>query len=114
MTMSKMITVTVFGVLLTSCATNTASAPEVSTSQADASLSQDASNKGNSKEAEQKITDRRHPDFIKCRKEAVMGSMSRKIKTCMTNKEWAAFREEGKKRSNEMLEDIQPGFMMGE
>jgi len=43
----------------------------------------------------EKITDRRHPDYVRCRKEPIMGSLARTRKICMTNAEWAAYARKG-------------------
>ncbi len=58
-----------------------------------------------------KITDRNHPDFVRCRSEAIIGSLSRKKRTCMTNKEWKMTHREGNKSSRGFIDDNQPGFM---
>ena len=52
-----------------------------------------------------KITDRRHPDYIRCRKESIIGSLSRKRKVCVTNKEWAVDSREGNRRAKEVVTD---------
>ncbi|GAB5487818.1 MAG: hypothetical protein Pars2KO_13880 [Parasphingorhabdus sp.] len=57
-----------------------------------------------------KIKDRRHPDYIRCRSEPVMGSLARKKRVCMTNKEWAIHFREGNKRANQFVNDIQGGM----
>lgn len=60
----------------------------------------------------EKITDRRHPDYVRCRSEPIIGSLSRKRRICMTNKEWVEFTRTGSRDSKEFVEDNQPGFMM--
>ena len=37
----------------------------------------------------EKITDKSHPEFLRCRTEAIIGGLSRKRKVCLTNKQWA-------------------------
>lgn len=59
-----------------------------------------------------KIVDRRHPDYVRCRTEPIIGSLARKRRVCMTNKEWAAYNETGSRNSKEFVEDNQPGFMI--
>lgn len=51
-----------------------------------------------------KIKDRRHPDYVRCRSEPIIGSLARKKRVCMTNKEWAEFTRQGNKTSREMIE----------
>jgi hypothetical protein len=60
--------------------------------------------------APKKIKDRRHPDYIRCRAEPVMGSLARKKRVCMTNKEWAIHVREGNKRANQFVNDLQGGM----
>jgi|GEM_PF-2564288 len=40
-----------------------------------------------------KITDRRHPDYVRCRSEPIIGSLARKRRICMTNAEWVEYVE---------------------
>lgn len=60
-----------------------------------------------------KITDRNHPEYVRCRSEPVIGSLARKKRVCMTNREWAAHNREGSKRSREFVDDNQPAFAPG-
>lgn len=60
-----------------------------------------------------KITDRKHPEYVRCRSEPIIGSLSRKKRVCMTNREWAAHNREGSKRSREFVDDNQPSFAPG-
>lgn len=60
-----------------------------------------------------KITDRRHPDYVRCRSEPIIGSLARKKRVCMTNREWALHNREGSKRSREFVDDNQAGFAPG-
>ncbi len=59
-----------------------------------------------------KITDRRHPDYVRCRSEPIIGSLAKKRRICMTNNEWAAYTRTGSQNAKEFVEDNQPGFMM--
>ena len=61
------------------------------------------------KEKPKKITDRSHPDYVRCRSEPIIGSLARKRRVCMKNKEWAAHNREGGRRSREFVEDMQVG-----
>ncbi|OAO03886.1 hypothetical protein A8B75_10150 [Sphingomonadales bacterium EhC05] len=58
-----------------------------------------------------KIKDRRHPDYVRCRSEPIIGSLSRKRRVCMTNTEWAEFTKRGSRDSRQFVDDNQPGFM---
>lgn len=60
--------------------------------------------------APKKIKDRRHPDYIRCRSQAIIGSLARKRRVCMTNREWVIHIQEGNKRSNQFVNDIQGGM----
>ena len=60
-------------------------------------------------EKPKKITDRRHPDYIRCRSEPIMGSLSRKRRVCMTNREWVAYTQKGSAESRELVEGLQSG-----
>lgn len=59
----------------------------------------------------EKITDRDHPDFVRCRSEPIIGSLSRKKRTCMTNQEWKMTHRKGNKSSRGFVDDNQAGFM---
>ena len=62
----------------------------------------------------EKITDRRHPDYIRCRKEPIIGSLARKRKICLTNREWESHTREGNKRSKEFVQESTTGFRAGD
>lgn len=51
--------------------------------------------------------DRRHPDYVRCRNYSVIGSLAKKRRVCMTNKEWVVYIREGNRRSRQMMEDGQ-------
>jgi hypothetical protein len=59
-----------------------------------------------------KITDRRHPDYVRCRSEPVIGSIAKKRRVCMTNAEWAEYVRTGSRNAKEFVDDNQPGFML--
>lgn len=61
-------------------------------------------------QAPKKITDRRHPDYVRCRSQAIIGSLARKRRVCMTNREWTIHIQEGNKRANQFVNDIQGGM----
>jgi hypothetical protein len=54
----------------------------------------------------EKITDRTHPDYVRCRSERVMGSLAKRTRTCMTNREWLRVTVEGNKRANELVDEM--------
>ncbi len=60
-------------------------------------------------EKPKKITDRSHPDYVRCRSEPVIGSLARKRRVCMTNSEWAKHNRAGSRVSREFVEDMQVG-----
>lgn len=57
-----------------------------------------------------RITDRRHPDYVRCRLEPIIGSLAKKRRVCMTNSEWAAHIQEGNRRSNQFVSDMDGGL----
>lgn len=57
-----------------------------------------------------KIKDRRHPDYVRCRSEPVIGSLARKRRICMTNKEWVEYTKAGTRESRGFVEDMQSGM----
>ncbi len=57
-----------------------------------------------------KITDRRHPDYVRCRSEAIIGSLARKRRICMTNAEWTEYVKVGSRDSRQFVEDMQVGI----
>lgn len=56
------------------------------------------------------ITDKKHPDYVRCRSKAVIGSLAKKKRVCMTNQEWKVANREGSKRSRELVEDLAVGM----
>ena len=51
-----------------------------------------------------KITDKDHPDFIKCRMERVLGSLAKRRKTCLTNRQWEEFARRGNDNARKTVE----------
>lgn len=47
-----------------------------------------------------------HPYYIKCRKDAVVGSLVRKLRVCRTNEEWKRFAAMGNDSGREVLDDV--------
>ncbi|MEM7690535.1 MAG: hypothetical protein AAF291_16085 [Pseudomonadota bacterium] len=62
-------------------------------------------------EKPEKITDRSHPDFVRCKSEAVIGSRARRKRTCMTNREWTLAQRKGNELSRDIVRDTQPGML---
>lgn len=58
------------------------------------------------------VADRRHPDYVRCRSEPIIGSLAQKRRVCMTNKEWAEYTRTGSRNAKEFVDDNQPGFMI--
>ena len=54
-----------------------------------------------------KIKDRNHPDYVRCRSEPIIGSLARKRRICMTNKEWVEMARKGNDRTREVIDENQ-------
>ncbi|WP_430426779.1 hypothetical protein [Parasphingorhabdus sp.] len=59
-----------------------------------------------------KITNRRDPEYVRCRMEPVVGSTLKKRKICMTNREWKLAIRKGNTYANEFVADSQAGFFI--
>lgn len=59
------------------------------------------------------ITDRNHPDYVRCRSERVMGSLAQRKRTCMTNREWRQVADVGNRRANELVEEMRANATNG-
>lgn len=57
-----------------------------------------------------KITDKNHPDFIKCRTERVIGSLAKRRKTCLTNRQWEEFARRGNDNARRTVEENAAGM----
>ncbi len=64
-------------------------------------------------EKPEKITDKAHPDYIRCKSESVIGSRARRKKTCMSNRDWALASRRGNEASRDFIGDNQAGFQPG-
>lgn len=62
------------------------------------------------RDANGKITDKDHPQYIRCRTESVIGSRAKKRRVCLTNAEWARVGREGNSIANEMVENARSGM----
>ena len=47
-----------------------------------------------------------HRYYIRCRKDAVVGSLVRKLRVCRTNEEWKRFSEMGNDNGREIMDDM--------
>jgi len=64
-------------------------------------------------EKHKKITDEKHPDYVLCKSEAVLGSRAKRKRTCMTNRDWALVSRRGNEATRDFVGDNQPGMMGG-
>lgn len=60
--------------------------------------------------AAQPITDKNHPEFMRCRSERVIGSLAKRNKTCMTNREWEVASRTGNRGARDIIESQQVGM----
>ena len=96
--------------------------PETTTEQIDATETEEAlpgpkaqePNIDVVEEKPKKITDKSHPDYVRCKSEAVIGSRARRKRTCMTNREWDLIARRGNEASRDFVQQNQPGFMSGQ
>ena len=58
-----------------------------------------------------KIVDKKHPDFVRCKTEPVIGSRARKRRVCLTNRQWAEVESQGKGIARGMVEDSSTGIL---
>lgn len=52
----------------------------------------------------------RHPDFIKCRKIEIIGSLVKKARVCRTNEQWAASWQKGNTNVRDTADAFAPKF----
>ena len=57
-----------------------------------------------------KITDRRHPDYVRCRSEPIIGSLAKKRRVCMTNAQWTEYTRSGSRDAQQFVQDMQTGL----
>lgn len=60
--------------------------------------------------AHNKELDSRHPDFIRCRKLDMIGSLVKKARVCRTNEQWAASWQKGNQNVRDTAEAFAPKF----
>jgi len=58
----------------------------------------------------EKITDRSHPDFVRCERYQVVGSRARFKKQCFTNREWDRIAAAGNRSSRAIVQQQQRGI----
>lgn len=56
------------------------------------------------------ITDKSHPNYVRCRSERVIGSLAKRTKTCKTNREWEAVARVGNRGARDIVESQQVGM----
>lgn len=54
-----------------------------------------------------KVTDKNHPDYVRCRSEGVIGSRAKVRKVCLTNRQWALVERDSKRLAGRMIEENQ-------
>lgn len=57
-----------------------------------------------------KITDRNHPDYIRCRTESVIGSRAKKRRICLTNTQWREVARNGNEVTEEFIRTHRSGL----
>lgn len=97
---------TVASLLALSMQTTPASAPQEAQSAETAPAAQTTAQAA---PAPEKITDRNHPDFIRCRREPIIGSRARFTKRCHTNREWELIARRGNEGTRTIVEAGQSG-----
>jgi hypothetical protein len=50
--------------------------------------------------------DLKHPYYIRCKKDPVVGSLARKLRVCRTNEEWKQFAAQGQNNGREVLDEM--------
>ncbi len=58
-----------------------------------------------------KITDKSHPDYVRCKSQSVIGSRAKRTRVCITNKEWALAARRGNEGARDIVGANQPGFL---
>jgi Xaa-Pro aminopeptidase len=56
-----------------------------------------------------KVTDKNHPDYVRCKTFSEVGSLVRKIKACRTNAEWKKINAAGNATARAVVEAGTPG-----
>lgn len=50
-----------------------------------------------------KVTDRKHPDFVRCKSVGVLGSRVKRERVCHTNAEWEAIARKGSRTAGDIV-----------
>jgi hypothetical protein len=50
--------------------------------------------------------DLKHPYYIRCKKDPVVGSLVRKLRVCRTNEEWKRFAAQNENNGREILDEM--------
>ena len=61
-------------------------------------------------DAQSEITDKSHPDYVRCRTESVIGSRAKKRRVCLTNSEWAEVARQGHGMATALVEGGRAGI----
>jgi hypothetical protein len=59
-----------------------------------------------------KITDKNHPDYVRCKTFSEIGSLVSKIKACRTNAEWKRINSAGNATARAVVEAGTPGGLV--
>lgn len=55
--------------------------------------------------------DKKHPDFVVCRSESVIGSLAKRRKVCLTNRQWSEVQRDGNGLARKTVEDARAGMV---
>lgn len=93
-------------------ATDAADAPQSESQATQTSASAEAESAPSTKVADASIavTDKSHPDYVRCRSERVIGSLAKRTKTCKTNREWEEVARVGNRGARDIVESQQVGM----
>lgn len=61
--------------------------------------------------AGQKITDKNHPDFMRCKSESIIGTRARVRRVCLTNRQWAEASLQGNQLARDVVTNSAAGGM---
>ncbi len=52
------------------------------------------------------VLDKNDPDYVKCRREPILGSRAKFRKICLTNREWEATAREGNRVTDDLITNM--------
>lgn len=58
--------------------------------------------------------DKTDPDYVKCRVEPVTGSVARKRRICLTNRQWQAAAQEGNRVADDLITNMRANSTNGQ